>query len=179
MTIHQKPLAWIFLNHRTYFIGNLLSRLLFDAIHFVWILCAFFASGIEEDNKHNPVAWSLAGLVWGPLGLLAAVGLGDRRQILILSLIAETQGVETEELGQFYSQIESMGEQEKNLIAKKRGYGSDQAEQLSRLFALTKIFRRLCFTRRDLFQGLRAGPDYGDARADHPRGFGADGAVHL
>lgn len=44
---------------------------------FFWILCGLFASSIAGGKGHNGCMWFLGGILFGPLALLAAVGLND------------------------------------------------------------------------------------------------------
>jgi len=66
---------------------------LFLAFFFIWLPCGFFAASLAGDKNHNSVAWFFAGLLWGPIGLIAAAGLSDSRQRRYVRLIAESQGV--------------------------------------------------------------------------------------
>ena len=66
---------------------------LFLAIFFIWLPCGFFAASVAGDKNHNPFAWFFAGLLWGPIGVIAAAGLSDRTQRRYVRLIAESQGV--------------------------------------------------------------------------------------
>ena len=71
---------------------------LFLLLLFVWVPCGFFAAAIAGDKHHNSASWFFAGLLWGPIGLLAATGLSDRRQRRILRLMAELQGVTADQI---------------------------------------------------------------------------------
>ena len=44
---------------------------------FFWILCGLFASSIAGGKGHNGCMWFIGGILFGPLALLAAVGLND------------------------------------------------------------------------------------------------------
>jgi hypothetical protein len=44
---------------------------------FFWILCGLFASSIAGGKGHNGCMWFLGGILFGPLALLAAVGLNN------------------------------------------------------------------------------------------------------
>ena len=59
----------------------------------VWVPCGFFAAAIADDKSHEGFAWFWGGLLCGPIGLLAAAGLSDRKQRRILRLMAEGQGI--------------------------------------------------------------------------------------
>jgi hypothetical protein len=43
-----------------------------------WLTCAGFAAQIANAKNHDAISWFFAGLLFGPLGLLAACGLPDR-----------------------------------------------------------------------------------------------------
>ena len=43
-----------------------------------WILCGLFASVIAGNKGHNGCMWSIGGFVFGPLAVLATLGLGDK-----------------------------------------------------------------------------------------------------
>ena len=65
---------------------SLISWLLFALIF------ASLSSTIAEDKGHGEFVWGLVGLLFGPIGLLAAVGLSDRVQRKYLRQIAENFG---------------------------------------------------------------------------------------
>ena len=44
---------------------------------FFWILCGLFASSLAGGKGHNGCMWFIGGILFGPLALLAAVGLND------------------------------------------------------------------------------------------------------
>ena len=44
---------------------------------FFWILCGLFASSIAGGKGHNGCMWFIGGILFGPLALLAAVGLNN------------------------------------------------------------------------------------------------------
>jgi len=53
------------------------------------LIFASLSSTIAEDKGHGEFAWGLVGFLFGPIGLLAAVGLSDRVQRKYLRQIAE------------------------------------------------------------------------------------------
>ena len=55
---------------------------------------AFLAKTLASQKARNSKRWFLAGLLLGPLGLIAAAGLADRHQIVYLRYLAEAQGYE-------------------------------------------------------------------------------------
>ena len=62
---------------------------------FVVILLGFFsgflASSVASDKGHDGSIWFLAGLLLGPLGLIAAAGLSDRKLRRYIRQIGEKQ----------------------------------------------------------------------------------------
>ena len=54
--------------------------------------CAILASEVARTKGWSSLAWGCGGLLLGPLALLAAVGLGNRRLELILRELAAAQG---------------------------------------------------------------------------------------
>ena len=73
-------------------LGHLMIYL-FLAFLFIWLTCGFFTASVAGDKNHNLFALFIAGLLFGPIGLIAAVGLSDRTQRRYVRLIAERQGV--------------------------------------------------------------------------------------
>ena len=59
----------------------------------LWIPWAVFSGVIAEDKGHWGIAWFWAGLLFGPVGLLAVAALSDRKQRRYLRLMAESQSV--------------------------------------------------------------------------------------
>ena len=53
---------------------------------------AFFSKTLAAQKARSSKKWFLAGLIFGPLGLIGAAGLADRHQIVYLRHLAETQG---------------------------------------------------------------------------------------
>ena len=53
---------------------------------------AFLSRTIAAQKARHSKRWFVAGLVLGPLGLIAAAGLPDRHQIVYLRHLAESQG---------------------------------------------------------------------------------------
>ena len=68
-------------------LGPLIVPLLFGAL-----ACAFFAYAVAHSKGHDGLPWSVGGLFFGPLALLAAVGLPDLKSRKYLRLLAEHQG---------------------------------------------------------------------------------------
>ena len=64
----------------------------FFAFFFIWIPCGFFAAVVAGDKGHGGVAWFLGGVIFGPMALIAAAGLGDRKLRRYQRFQAEAQG---------------------------------------------------------------------------------------
>ena len=58
------------------------------------IVCGLLAMAVADDKGHNGFSWFLAGVFLGPVGLIAAAGLGDRKLRRYQRFIAEGQGYE-------------------------------------------------------------------------------------
>ena len=43
------------------------------------LITAYLASLVADDKGHSGLAWGLCGFLLGPLGLIAAAGLSDRK----------------------------------------------------------------------------------------------------
>ena len=55
------------------------------------LITACLASSIAEDKGHSATAWGLCGFLFGPLGLIAAAGLSDRKLRKYIRQIGEKQ----------------------------------------------------------------------------------------
>ncbi len=62
----------------------------------IGVICAAFTGVVAESKVHNQGAWLLGGLFFGPLALLASLGLADLKTRRYLRLLAEHQGVVVE-----------------------------------------------------------------------------------
>ena len=68
---------------------------LFVLFFLVWIPCGLFAAAIAGDKGHSTIAWFFGGLFFGPIALIAAAGLGDRRlRRSIRRLVEQQDGTE-------------------------------------------------------------------------------------
>ena len=45
----------------------------------IGVIAGFLASNIASDKGHDGSSWFFAGFLFGPLGLIAAAGLSDRK----------------------------------------------------------------------------------------------------
>ena len=63
------------------------------------IICGGLAGQIANAKGWNGANWQIAGFLFGPLGLLAAAGLPDQKLRLHLRVLAESQGVSTNNPG--------------------------------------------------------------------------------
>lgn len=44
----------------------------------IWIICGLFASSVASNKGHNGCMWCIGGFLFGPLAVLATLGLGDK-----------------------------------------------------------------------------------------------------
>ena len=58
----------------------------------VHLISAGLSKTVTAQKARNSNRWAVAGLLFGPLGLIAAVGMPDRHQIVYLRYLAEQQG---------------------------------------------------------------------------------------
>ena len=49
------------------------------ALLLFWIPCGFYAAATAKDKGHDGLPWFFGGLFFGPVALIAAAGLGDRK----------------------------------------------------------------------------------------------------
>ena len=61
------------------------------------LFSAFLAGNVASDKGHNGTLWFLAGLLLGPLGLIAAAGLSDRKLRRYIRQIGVKQEAKTPE----------------------------------------------------------------------------------
>ena len=62
---------------------------LFFFLFLSWIATALLTAIVAADKNHSGAAWGFAGLLFGPIALIATVGLTDRRQHQLLRRIAD------------------------------------------------------------------------------------------
>ena len=60
----------------------------------VFAICGMFSLNVADSKGHAQLPWFLAGFLFGPIGLIAACGLGDKRMSRTLRRIAEEQRVD-------------------------------------------------------------------------------------
>ena len=56
------------------------------------LISAGLSKTVAAQKARNSKRWAVAGFLFGPLGLIAAVGMPDRHQIVYLRFLAEQQG---------------------------------------------------------------------------------------
>ena len=65
----------------------------------VVLVAHLISSGLSKtvaaQKARNSNRWAVAGFLFGPLGLIAAVGIPDRHQIVYLRYLAEQQGYQS------------------------------------------------------------------------------------
>jgi hypothetical protein len=65
------------------------------------MICAGLAFAVADSKGHRPWIWLLVTFLLGPLGLLAAVGLSDRKSHRLLASIARASDQIEGELERF------------------------------------------------------------------------------
>ena len=80
------------------------------------IACGLLAMAVADDKGHNGFSWFLAGVFLGPVGLIAAAGLGDRKLRRYQRFIAEGQGYEEKK-------VTNAGDAAQQIIDSKRTGG--------------------------------------------------------
>ena len=58
----------------------------------LWSACAFLTAIVSDEKGHDWLLWGLAGIIFGPVGLVAAVGLPDKKLRRYIRRIGEKQG---------------------------------------------------------------------------------------
>jgi hypothetical protein len=58
------------------------------------LICAGYSSEVAGSKGHQKLPWFFGGILFGPLALLASLGLPDLKTRKYLRLIAEKQGVD-------------------------------------------------------------------------------------
>jgi hypothetical protein len=48
-------------------------------IIFIWILCGVLSAMVAGGKDHDAISWFFGGILFGPLALLATLGLGNRK----------------------------------------------------------------------------------------------------
>lgn len=61
-----------------------------------WIICGFVSGVVAGDKGHSGFVWGLAGIVAGPIGVIGAAGLSDRKLHRYLRFMAEERGMPRE-----------------------------------------------------------------------------------
>ena len=64
---------------------------LFFVVILVGVFSGFLASAVASDKGHDGSSWFFAGFLFGPLGLIAAAGLSDRKLRKYIRQIGEKQ----------------------------------------------------------------------------------------
>ena len=59
----------------------------------LFAVSGMFSMVVAESKGHSQAPWFFAGFFFGPIGLIAASGLGDKRMSRTLRRIAESQNV--------------------------------------------------------------------------------------
>ncbi len=71
----------------------------FFIVLFLGVITGFLSSTVASDKGHDGPTWFFAGLLFGPLGLISAAGLSDRKLRKYIRQIEQKQGdIKPEEL---------------------------------------------------------------------------------
>lgn len=62
-----------------------------------WIACGLVAMSVANAKHCDGLLWLLGGIFMGPIAVIAAAGLPDRKLRRTMRLIAEAQGVDLDE----------------------------------------------------------------------------------
>ena len=87
---------------------------LFAAFVLIWLPCSIYTAVTAADKGHNATNWFFGGLLIGPIALVSAVGLGDRKLRRYQRFMAEAQG---------YKEGASAADQATKIIDEKRTGG--------------------------------------------------------
>lgn len=71
----------------------------------LWIVCGLVAMSVANAKDCNGIFWLLGGFLFGPIGVIGAAGLPDRKLRRTMRLIAEAQGVDIDSRGPNVSQV--------------------------------------------------------------------------
>ena len=78
-----------------------------------WILCGVFASTIAGGKGHGGCSWFLGGILFGPLALIATLGLRDRKRDWDTRRLIDTQEEMLDEIQRKHDWERRQWEQEK------------------------------------------------------------------
>ena len=78
-----------------------------------WILCGVFASTIAGGKGHGGCSWFLGGILFGPLALIATLGLRDRKRDWDTQRLINTQEEMLDEIQRKHDWERRQWEQEK------------------------------------------------------------------
>ena len=62
------------------------------AVLLVWAACCGYTAALAGAKDMNVPLWALGGFLFGPIALIAAAGMPDRRQRMFTRFMAEAQG---------------------------------------------------------------------------------------
>ena len=64
-----------------------------------WVSCGLVAMSVANAKDCNGINWLLGGFLFGPIGVIGAAGLPDRKLRRTMRLMAEAQGVDVDGRG--------------------------------------------------------------------------------
>lgn len=71
------------------------SPMLFSLV-LLWIICGLVAMSVADAKDCNCFNWLFGGLLFGPIAVIGAAGLPDKKLRRIMRLMAEAQGVDVD-----------------------------------------------------------------------------------
>ena len=135
----------------TYFLALLISA----------VICGYLTRAVAKDKGHDGTDWFLGGLLLGPLGLLAVVGLSDRKLRNYIKQIGESQGAIKEEIISISPEDK---EATKNLLTAKNANEDEIWETLMNL--LNQKNRNLADRSKSKFMPSELGPRFSICKSD-------------
>ena len=73
--------------------------MVFFLLLITWVVCGLVAMSVAEAKGCNGIFWLLGGFFFGPIGVIGAAGLPDRKLRRTMRLMAEAQGVDVDGRG--------------------------------------------------------------------------------
>ena len=125
------------------------------------VIIGFLSSSVAKDKGHDGTSWFWLGFLLGPLGLLAVVGLSDRKLRNYIKQIGESQGALKEEI---ISISPEEKEATKNILTAKNATEDEIWETLMNL--LTQKNRNLADRSKSKFIPSESDPRFSICKSD-------------
>ncbi len=124
------------------------------------VIIGYLTRAVAKDKGHDATPWFWGGFLLGPLGLLAAVGLSDRRLRNYIRQIGESQGAIKEEI----KSLSSSTDQTKTLKITNTADEDEIWETL--MFLLSEKNLALADKSKSKFISSKTDPRYSICRKD-------------